>query len=206
MRVGFPRVPSSFTDPYFIPDLPESFHRFLLEQKPNDVIIVDGTADSYSEGKSRFPRSMQAWLNWFRAKELDFQTAHWLPNPREQVIIGKQTLPYSPSGNEGDYIILVNPVIDPKSLQSLQREPIQLFGHHPAYFDDPDQAADKRLGWPFLFNLLSGHNRIVFSSYGAQRLYKNRGYDDGQDEAILIKLVQQHMELVLPEMLQKIQT
>lgn len=182
VRVGKCRV-SSGDDALRIPDLPR-LADFITSQKPDDIIIVDGTSTPIDQdGKARFPRAMAGFVNWFAKNTSGFAISHWLPYKASHITIGHfADFEISPVLLTTDHpqLILANPT-HPQNSPLL---PPELRNHQPAYFDDPDGKAANRA-------------KIAFTPFGLRKLYSDK------TEETLVTAVQQYMGLVLEEMIEK---
>lgn len=217
VKVGFLHVPSSGTNVDSIQEIfSETSINYLIKESP-DVIIVDGTSDTSSGGKSRFSTAMLEYLNWFIAfndacgasdknlvnlqnrlqanpkyqgltqrlsaqqPKMPYKVTHWIHPQTEQVVFGNWSMEYSQPSNKEPEVIFVNPVIDPEHFPGF---PTELKTHQPAFWDDPEKRKDTK-------------TKTVFTAYGVKNLYGGRTTEQ------IVKLAQDQIDYVFPEMLQR---
>lgn len=149
---------------------------YLDRENPDDIIIVDGSRNSFSGGSPRLPAALAKYYEWFRSR---YHVAHWVPIPGKKVLIGQTLVDYTPPDFSTPQVILANPVIDPKRFPEF---PKHLSEHQPAAFDDV---------------LGDVKEEIVFTPKGVQKA------ENGRTRQQLIDLVQTHMGRILPDMINK---
>lgn len=148
----------------------------------DDLVIVDGTANSFSGDIPRLPTSLEYYRGIFTNRRTriggrTYKIAHWVPVPSDKITVGRGNAePYIPASDKTPQIILANPVIVPKRFEGFPRE---LSEHSPGYLDDPNKFANQS-------------SEVVLTNRGPQMLLA------GRTEREFVDLIQGYMIKVLP--------
>lgn len=158
----------------------EAINNLVAEGKFEDVIIVDGSKDSFSYNTPRLPSALGFYAKRLSGKDGP-QLAYWVPVPGDYILLGEEQRTFMPATDSKPQIILANTVIDPQHWTDPEQN---LARHNPGYLDDPERFRSEA-------------KEIVFTRSGVTILNAGRTEED------FLNLVQDHMIAVLPRYIQK---
>lgn len=165
---------------------------YLMREEPDEVIFVDGTR-TIGDGFRRFPKSFQTIDRWFSQLQnpqikTRYQIAHWSPEPTQEIQLGDgEKLPYKPASNEGSFIVLASPMVQPE----LDVLPEELKHHQSAYFDDIEYHRQN------ILPIILGQNGVRIMTTEELNTYKNE--QSLTSSYRIVEQVQAEIRAVLPQ-------